>query len=280
MIAFAMECFENGLLTPEDTGGLELHFGNADAVVEMVRAIAHRDGLGDLLAEGHAAAVTCIGEEAQRFAMETKNQAYPMHEPRYKRGLAIGYAVSPTGADHMHSFHDIGVSDADESGFVKNEHLRSLGVLEPMTMESLGPDKVRASLRDTTRRMAHNCLTMCVFLDWHVSDLAEMVEAATGWSFSAYELMKVGERAATLARIFNLREGLTAGDDDLAERSHGPTRDGALADGGIDREELGKALRTYYAILGWDSETGIPTLDKLHDLDIAWAAKHLSGQIQ
>jgi aldehyde:ferredoxin oxidoreductase len=275
MIAFAMECFENGLLTLDDTDGLELRFGNADAVVRMVEKIAHREGLGDLLAEGHAAAVESIGPEAARFAMETRNQPYPMHEPRYKRGLAIGYAVSPTGADHVHAFHDIGVSEPDGAGFVQDEQLKAMGVLEPMRQESLGPDKVLASLRRTTFDVAQNCLPMCIFPGWHVNDLAQMVEAATGWSFSTYELMKVGERAATLARIFNLREGFVAGDDRLAERSHGPTRDGALAEGGIEQEELQEALRTYYAMSGWDGETGIPTRDKLHELDIAWAARHL-----
>ncbi len=277
MIAFAMECFENGLLTLEDTDGIDLRFGNGQALVEMVEKIAHRQGLGDLLADGHAAAVDAIGPEARPFAMEVKNQPYPMHEPRHKRGLAIGYAVSPTGADHVHSLHDIGISDPDEAGFVQNEQLRSLGVLEPMPMESLGSDKVRASLRHATLGIAQNCLTMCIFPGWHSRDLVEMVEAATGWSFSTYELMEVGERATTLARIFNLREGFTAEDDYLVARSHGPTRDGALAEGGIDPEELREALAEYYAMLGWDRQTGVPTVDKLRELDIAWAVEHLPG---
>jgi len=278
MIAFAMECFENGLLTLEETDGLELRFGNAEAVVVMVEKIARREGLGNLLADGHAAAAASIGEEAKRFAVQAKNQAYPMHEPRYKRGMAIGYAVSPTGADHVHSLHDIGLSDPDDAGFIQHEQLRALGVLEPMPQESLGPEKVRASLRHATLTIAENCLLMCIFPGWHVSDLAAMVEAATGWSFTTYELMDVGERATTLARIFNLREGLTAADDHLADRSHHPTRDGALSDGGIERDELQAALHTYYAMLGWDRETGVPTLDRLHDLDIAWAAEYLPEQ--
>lgn len=275
MIAFAMECFENGLLTRDDTDGLELRFGNADAVVQMVERIARREGLGDVLAQGPGAAVASIGPEADRFAVETKNQPYPMHEPRYKRGMAIGYATSPTGADHVHALHDIGLSEPDEAGFIQNEQLRSLGVLEPMARESLGVEKVRACFRHTILSMAHNCLAMCIFPGWHVKDLADMVAAATGWSFTTYELMQVGQRAATLARIFNLREGLSVHDDRLAERSHRPTRDGALAQGGIDNEELRRALRDYYAMLGWDKERGYPTLDTLEDLDIAWAADHL-----
>jgi aldehyde:ferredoxin oxidoreductase len=280
MIAFAMECFENGLLSREDTDGLDLRFGNADGVVEMVKRIAYREGVGDLLADGHAAAVASIGEEARSFAMETKNQAYPMHEPRYKRGLAIGYAVSPTGADHVHSLQEVGLSEPDDVGFLPSRQLQSLGIFEPMVMESLGLEKVRAALRHSALSIAHNCLPMCIFVGWHINDLAEMVQAATGWSFTTYELMKVGERAATLARVFNLREGFTAEDDHLAARSHGPARNGPLADGGIDHEELREALRNYYAISGWEKETGMPTLGKLQELDIAWAAQHVQEPIE
>ncbi len=278
MIAFAMECFENELLSLEETDGLELRFGNGDAVVEMVRRIARREGLGDILADGPAAAVEAIGNEAAPFAIATKNQPCPMHEPRYKRGLAIGYAVSPTGADHVHSFHDIDVSEPDEAGFVHNEELLSMGVLQPMAQESLGPEKVRASLRHSTMRLAQNCMLMCIFPGWHINDMAKMVEAATGWAFSTYELMKVGERAAALARIYNLREGFSAVDDELAERIHGPTRGGALADGGIDKEELRRALRTYYAMSGCEPETGVPTRETLEELDIAWAAEYLPSE--
>lgn len=280
MIAFAMECFENGLLTLEDTGGIDLRFGNGEALPEMVRKIAHREGLGDLLAEGHAAVVEALGEEARPYALESKNQAYPMHEPRYKRGLAIGYAVSPTGADHVHSLHDVGLSDPDETGFLPDDQLTSLGVLEPIDVESLGPEKVRASLRHSTFGIAQNCLMMCIIPDWHIKELADMVEAATGWAFTTYELMDVGRRAATLARVFNLREGFAEQDDYLAARSYGATRNGALADGGIDRQELHQSLQRYYAMSGWDRETGRPTRDTLEELDIAWAREFLPERME
>jgi len=108
-IAFAMECFERGLLTLEDTDGIDLRFGNGDAVVQVVHRIAHREGLGDLLAHGTRYAAARIGQGAERFAVQVKGQEYPMHEPRLKRALAIGYAVSPTGADHCHALHDTGL---------------------------------------------------------------------------------------------------------------------------------------------------------------------------
>ncbi len=110
---------------------------------------------------------------------------------------------------------------------------------------------------------------------WSLDELVQMVKAATGWDVGPYELLKVGERAMTLARVFNTREGFTVEDDRLAERSYGPTRDGALAEGGIDREELREAMHTYYGMMGWNPETGVPLAGKLQELDVAWAAGYL-----
>ncbi len=274
-IAFAMECFENGLLTLEDTGGIDLHFGNGDAVIQMVDRIAKRQGLGDILAEGLLPAAAKIGQGAERYAVHAKGQAQPMHEPRLKRGLAIGYAVSPTGADHCHSLHDAGLMYAGEDGFLQNGQLRGMGVLEAMELESLGPEKVRATIYNSMDSIMQNCLTMCFFTGWSLQELSDMVQAATGWDVSDHELLKVGERAMTLARTFNMREGLTVEDDQLCPRSYGPTTSGALAEGGIDPEELRQAMHTYYVMMGWDKETGVPTIEKLHELGIGWAAEYL-----
>jgi len=274
-IAFAMECFENGLLTLEDTDGLDLRFGNGEAMVEMVERIAKRQGLGDILAEGLLPAAARIGRGAEMYAVHAKGQAQPMHEPRLKRGLAIGYAVSPTGADHCHSLHDTNLVNPGDDGFLQNGLLRSMGVLEPMELASLGPEKVRASIYSTMSAIMHNCLVMCTFTGWSLRELTEMVRAATGWDVSEYELLKVGERAMNLARTFNVREGFSVDDDQLCPRSYGPTRGGALADGGIDPEDLREAMHTYYAMMGWDRETGTPAPEKLHELGIGWAADHL-----
>lgn len=277
VIAFAMECYENGLLTLEDTGGIDLRFGNGDAMIQMVEKIARREGLGDLLAEGLAPAAQKIGQGAERFAVHSKNQAYPMHEPRLKRGLAIGYAVSPTGADHCHSLHDTGLINADEEGFMPSARLRGMGALEPMALESLGPEKVRATIYNSMDSIMLNCLIMCSMPGWSLDELVDMTGAATGWDVTAYELLGVGERAMTLARTFNVREGLTVEDDRLAERSYVPTTDGALADGGIDPGELREAIHTYYGMMGWDRETGVPTVEKLQELGVGWAVEHLPG---
>jgi aldehyde:ferredoxin oxidoreductase len=274
-IAFAMECFENGLLTLEDTGGIDLRFGNGDAMIAMIEQIALRQGLGDMLANGLDYAVSKIGPKSAHFAIQVKNQPYPMHEPRFKRALAIAYAVSPTGADHCHALHDSGMINADENGFQPNGALRAMGILEPLPVEDIGPNKVRATLYSQQQLVAMNCMPMCMFVPWSQQEKTDLLQAATGWDISAYEMIKVGERALTLARIYNLREGLTAADDRLAERSYGPTSGGVLAEGGIDREELHEAMQTYYVMSGWDRETGAPMPERLDELGIAWAKEYL-----
>jgi aldehyde:ferredoxin oxidoreductase len=277
VVAFAMECFEEELISVEDTGGIELRFGSGEALVQMVEKIARREGIGDVLAGGLLPAAAKIGRGAERFTVHAKGQAQPMHEPRLKRGLAIGYAVSPTGADHVHALHDTGLVYPGEDGFIQSRTLREMGVLEAIDLENLGPEKVRATIYSTMAGIMQNCLPICIFPGWHLRDLAVMTEAATGWDVSEYELLKLGERAMTLARVFNMREGLTADDDELCERSYGPTQGGALAEGGIDRDELKKAMHTYYGMMGWDRETGVPTVEKLQELGVSWAAEHLPG---
>ncbi|MBN1402453.1 MAG: aldehyde ferredoxin oxidoreductase family protein [Anaerolineae bacterium] len=274
-IAFAMECFENGLITLEDTDGIDLRFGNGDAMIAMVDKIAKREGIGDILAEDLATAASRIGQGAEMYAVHSKGQAFPMHEPRLKRGLAIGYAVSPTGADHCHSLHDTGLQNANEEGFNPNGGLRGMGAFEPIPLEDLGPAKVRAFMYNSMGSVVPNCVSMCTFPGWSIRELTQIVRAATGWDVSEYELYRVGERAQNLARVFNMREGLTIDDDRLAERSYGPTIGGALADGGIDREELREAVQTYYGMMGWDKETGVPTVEKLQELGVGWAAEYL-----
>jgi aldehyde:ferredoxin oxidoreductase len=282
-IAFAMECFENGLLTEEDTCGIDLRFGNASAVVQMVEKIAKREGLGDLLAQGPARAARRIGGGAERYAVHVKNQSYPAHEPRIQRGLAIGYAVSPTGADHNQSLMDGGLRFRNDDGFLAHRRLRSMGILESMDLESLGPEKVRAVIYNSMVSGVLNTLPFCLFValgvDMPLSDLVDITQAATGWDINAYELLKAGERAYALARVFNTREGLTAQDDRLAERSYGPTENGPLVAAGLDREKLEEAVHLYYSMMGWDEQTGVPLPAKLHELGVSWAIDYLPKRI-
>ncbi len=280
-IAFAMECFENGLLTLEDTSGIDLRFGNAAALMTMVEQIGQRKGLGAILAEGPARAAEQIGGDAQRYAIQVKNQPWPAHEPRLKKALTFGYAVSPTGADHIQGMQDHAYSLADSQGFLADPVMRSMGILEPMSGDDLGPAKVRASVYYSMTIGLLNSLCFCLFVQMGagmaLDEEVDMVRAATGWNVTTFELLKAGERAYTLARVFNMREGLTADDDRLPDRTFEPTQGGTLSGVRIDRDAVNQAIHTYYAMMGWDPETGVPLPWKLQELDVPWAVEYLPG---
>jgi len=266
-IAFAMECYERGILSQAETDGLELKFGNADAMLKLVEKIARREGFGDILAEGSMRAAAKIGRGAEKYAIHVKGQEVPMHEPRLKHGLGLGYTVSPTGADHVHNIHDTGYAKSVEG-------LKPFGILEPLPANDLSLDKVRMFLAEVHMSHFANCAVACIFVPWDNNQKVEIVRAVTGWNTSLWELAKVGERATTLARVFNLREGFTAEDDYLTERFLEPFADGPLAGVAVDREKLAAARSGYYTLMGWDA-AGVPTAAKLHELGVGWAVKTL-----
>ena len=267
-IAFAMECYEEGIIDDETTGGVKLNFGNAEAMLKTLELIGKREGIGDILAEGSRRASEAFGEESRRYLVEVKGQEAPMHEPRLKRGLGLGYAVSPTGADHCHNIHDTGMN-ARNIG-----KLRPLGEYEEVPINSLGPDKVRLFRSQMQMRILANCLTVCQFPPWRFTEYRDLVQAVTGWDVSMHELVQAAERTLALARIFNLREGFTREDDWLPPRFFQPQTSGALSETSVDPDELRKAVDTYYEMMGWD-ENGAPTEGTLYRLSIGWASQHL-----
>ena len=267
-IAFAMDCYENGVLTRDDTDGLELRFGNADAMLAMVEAIAERRGLGNLLAEGTQRAASAIGRGAERFVVAVKGQELPMHEPRFKHGLGVGYAVSPTGADHMHNMHDDGLARVSRSF---RDRFWPLGILAPLPVNDLSDDKMRALYYISTWNHLYNSLGLCQFMPYSPNQVVDLVRDITGWNVSLWELMKASERGQQMARLFNLRCGFTVHDDRLPDRIHEPFADGPLAGVGVSRDDFSRALESYYGMMGWDSE-GRPTRARLAELGLAWAA--------
>ena len=269
-ISFAMECFEHGLLTKADTGGLDLSFGNAESMLKMVEMIGKKRGIGALLAEGTKRAAESIGNGAEEFAVHVKGQEVPMHDPRLKRGEALGYAVSPTGADHVHNIHDTFLYPQLPKSY------NSLGVLEAVPVEDFGPKKVRLYKIVGDWRTLNNFLVTCLFTPWSVVQKVEIVRSVTGWNTTAFELMKVVERGNTLARIFNIREGFTEKDDWLPPRFFKPKTSGALSETSVNPEDLQKAKILYYDMMGW-TEQGVPKQSKLAELDISWAATKISA---
>lgn len=271
VIAFVMECFERGLLTARDTGGLELRFGNVSAMVKAVQLIGQGEGFGDRMAEGVCGLANEIGGGASDFAVHIKGQEMPLQEPRIKFGLGLGYATSPTGADHDHAIHDTEYS-VDGS---RVEEMRALGILEPLPSQDLSPAKVRLALYRTDWEIFKNCAVMCMLVPWDVGQVVEIIEAVTGWNTSAWELMKVGERAMNMARSFNAREGFTAADDSWPNRFTKPLEGGLAKGVAIPGEQMEEAKRVYYQMRGWDLQTGAPTQAKLDELGLSWAVEEV-----
>jgi len=272
-IAWAMDCFEQGVLTAEDTGGLELRFGDAEAMVKMTERIAKREGFGDLLAEGMTQAAAKLGPQAEALVTAVKGNPLPAHMPQVKRSLALIYAVNPYGADHQSSEHDPSYkSYADR--------MAELDLLDPQPRDVLNVEKVRFTVYTQRLYSLLNTVGVCQFVwgpSWHLygpSQLVDMVRAVTGWNVSLWELMKVGERSLNMTRAFNAREGFTRAQDKLPPKLFQPLTGGRSDGVAVTEEEMAAALPTYYAMCGWDPE-GRPTRVKLEELGIAWVADEL-----
>ena len=269
-IAFAMECFENGLITEKDTGGLKLNFGNADAMLKALDLIAHRKGFGDLLAEGSLRAARKIGKGAEAYSIQVKGQEFPMHEPRFKTGMGLGYAISPTGADHCHNIHD--------SAFTATvgDFMEAMGVFDPLPSQDLSSAKVRMLVYGSNWQHVLDSMVFCIFVPLSADNVVDLTRAVTGWNTNVFELMKVGERFIAMARAFNIREGMSKDDDRLPERMHEGFTSGPLKDTPVKKKELAKGIETYYGMVGWD-KNGVPTAAKLSELGIEWVAPALKG---
>ena len=150
----------------------------------------------------------------------------------------------------------------------------SIDVAEPLESAEISPRKARMLYHNGLWRQMRNYLGVCLFVSWSQKQLCEAVEAVCGWPMSHWRLMKTVERGATLARIFNLREGFSRGDDMLPERFFSPPSDGPLKDSAIDRKAFNAAREIYYQMMGWDPE-GVPTYARLVELGIEWAEQYI-----
>ena len=248
-VAFAMECYEKGIITKEDTGGLDLSFGNVEAYVEMPKLIAFRKALGDILAEGVKRAALKLGKGSERFTAEVKGLEYPGYEPRGSIGMALAYATSDRGACHLRAW------PAASEVF---------GDVDPFTAEG----KAQMVIDDQNLYCAKWSLVVCDFYAIGYENIARLASAATGWKLSVDDMKIIGERIWNLIRLFNVREGLTRKDDTLPYRISNDPLKGGKADGHVVKpEDFHKMLDEYYKLRGWDSE-GRPSKEKLRELDL------------
>ena len=273
-IAFAMECFEHGLLTLEDTGGIELRFGNKDAALKMIELIATRQGIGNLLAEGSKRAAEVIGGDAHFFAMQVKGQEFAMHEARGKWNVGMGYAVSETGADHLVVAHDTTLANPESLSF---KSARAIGLVNAHSPRLYNEEKMDQFFRLESWNSLEKTIGLCFFGPAPRSfiqpeDVLKAIEYATGWELTMAEALQIGERGINIARAFNVREGFSRADDQLPERMFQPLEGGALSGQSISRADFEQALTWLYRIKGWDVETACPTRARLEALSLGWAA--------
>ncbi|MEI7743443.1 MAG: aldehyde ferredoxin oxidoreductase family protein [Chloroflexota bacterium] len=273
-IAFVMECVEHGLLGPDDLGGLDLRFGNGEAVLAALPLIADRRGAGELLALGSRKIAERVGQGSAEFAMQVKGLELAMHEPRGKVGVALGYATNEAGADHLVGFHDPIFVNPESVAF---KGAMPLGITEPSPARDLGPTKVGIWYTGERWNSAEKVLGLCFFGPAprsfiQVGDVVDAVRAATGWDVTVDELLEIGERAVNLARMFNIREGFSRADDHLPGRLHTPLEGGPLTGTSIDRDDFEAAISALYGLKGWDEASGVPTGERLDRLGLAWTA--------
>ncbi|MDP6402345.1 MAG: aldehyde ferredoxin oxidoreductase family protein [SAR202 cluster bacterium] len=253
-VAWAMECFEKGILTFDDTGGVDLRFGNPDALTACLKMIADRRGLGDLLAEGSRRASESVGRGSDHWAMHVKGLEMPGYEPRSLKTMALGLAVSTRGACHNKS----SAYEADFSSRVDRFEVD----------ERRG----RITMEGEDFSAVLDSLVWCKFLRKAFDDLytesAAIYQHVTGWSMSAAGLKQAGERINNLKKQFNIREGWTRSDDNLPPRVlHEPLPTGVTKGIGLTAPDLDKMIRGYYQARGWTEDGLIPD-EKLRELDL------------
>ncbi len=253
-VAWAMECFERGILTVEDTGGVDLRFGNGDALLQTLEDIAYRRGIGNLLAEGSRAAAVMVGQGSEAWAMQVKGLEMPGYEPRSLKTMALGLATTPRGACHNRS-------SAYEADF--SDRVDRLAVDDTRGRIAVDSEDFEAVL---------DSLIWCKFLRKAFGDFyeesARVYSMVTGWEMTADDLRRCGERISNLKKLFNLREGWTRADDTLPQRTlEEPLPTGVAAGVGLTREELDFMIAGYYQARGWTVDGMIPE-DKLAELGL------------
>ena len=278
-IAFAMECYEKGIITKEQTGGIELKFGDADAMLQVLNEIVTASTpLGKLLGQGSERAAAVWGNGADECLITVKGAEAPAHMPQAKRSLALIYAVNPFGADHQSSEHDWMIEEGIASDLYMSR-LALLGLdktLEPM---SLGAEKVKFAYLGEAFYSMLDTVELCQFVwgpGWTLygpAETAAMLKAVTGWDVTVDELVKVGERRLNLMRVFNAREGFDRAQDKLPKKFYKALQgEGPTAGIALTHEEVEFALDEYYKLAGWTND-GKPTKAQLEKLDLAWAGE-------
>ncbi len=260
VIGFAMELYEKGILTKKDTDGLELKFGNHGILLEMLRKMTYREGLGDILSQGTKKAAEIIGKGSEAYAMHVKGLELPAYDVRGAKAHGLNYATAYTGADHNRGYAFQEIFDIPVPEQVDRMAVKGKGRLTKWNQD--------------VRCVTCDCAPMCAFLlDMAVPGIAcqntaDLVNAAAGTAFTPEEVEKIGERINNIARLFNIGEGFSRKDDTFPKRLMTEAiKEGASKGQLISQADLDTMLDEYYSERGWDKD-GNPTNAKLKELGI------------
>jgi len=261
LIGFAMEAYERGLITLQDTGGVKLNWGDPHALVAMVHQIGRREHLGELLAEGIAKCVERLGGVAAEFAVHVKGLDFPAHDPRAKISSALGYATSNRGACHLQAF----THDFEEGTFDPSPVVPDLGYPEPLNRFAV-EGKAEFVARFQNLMSLFDSLVVCkfpLFGGFSLVPLLQSFNLVTGLDWNGEQFLETGERIFTLKRMYNVRCGISRKDDTLPPRILTHRRGG----GTETLPRLNEMLSDYYRYRGWD-EFGRPTRETLQRLGL------------
>jgi aldehyde:ferredoxin oxidoreductase len=261
-IAFGMEAYEKGYLKDKDTDGIELRWGNAEAMLEMIKLIGQNKGLGAVLGKGTRDAAAQIGKNSIEFAMQVKGLDLPAHDPRAYNAGAVGFATSSRGACHL-----AGLSHAFERTIKSPE----MGIPEPVDRFEVEGKGILAAKSQNLMGMMDS-LKLCKFILFGgitITDILKWYTHVTGGQMTVDEFIKTGERIFNLKRLYNVRRGVSRKDDILPFRSQTSKRIGEGLTPNLP--PMGQMLSEYYEFRGW-TEDGIPTDEKLKELGLYTAS--------
>ena len=279
LIGWLMECYELGIITAEDLGGLKMEWGNAEAILQVMEMVPYRKGIGNLLAEGARKASEVIGKGSVKYVMHVKGLGLDSRDPRGSKGWGLGYAVASRGAEHCgFSSPDFWTARFPEPAWLKREIEGFNGGVN--RLEEYWKGAIIKYYEDM-RAFQHSlevCMKVFEFGDrdyvWN-KGLAEAFSAITGINISGSDVMTIGERIINLERAFNIREGLTRKDDTLPDRFlKEPMPDGPSKGQVVN---LNLMLDEYYEARGWDKDSGFPTRQKLEQLGLKAVADELES---
>lgn len=261
VIAFAMECYENGIITKADTDGIELTWGNAEAIVAMLEKVIHREGFGDVLADGVRAAAQRIGKGADQFAMHVGGQEPGLHNALFLPGRGTGFVTDPTPGRHTAA-----------APYTRCDANAAAGPYKELQFSGFerydyqGKGQAAASAANYWQVGASTGICLMAFMS-AVFPLLEFINGVTGWDMSISEALKTGARIQTLRQLFNIREGISPADYALPNRLAGipPKSEGPLQGITIDIDTL---AGDYRRAMGWHPGTGMPTETCLSELGL------------